>query len=117
MADLSFAKLNTALGTTAFSATGSVLSIDLNLLMGEAAVALTDEKVAEFLTNLLELASEAETAYNADVANTIKLNSYFPPTSGIPSLDTATNNFYVTSSYNFSSRAPLNKAATTAVTA
>lgn len=117
MTDLTFAKLNTALGANAFSATGSVLSIDMNLLMGEPSIALTDEKIAEFFTNLLDLASEAEITYNADVANTIKLNSYFSPTSGIPSLDATTNSFYVSSTYTFSSRAPLNKAQTTAVTA
>jgi hypothetical protein len=89
----------------------------MNLLMGEAAIALSDEKVAEFLTNLLDIASEAETAYNADAANTVKLNSYFPATSGIPSFDVATNKYFVSSTYTFSSRAPLDKAQTTAVTA
>jgi hypothetical protein len=116
MADLTLAKLNTALGQTAFSVSGANLTIDMQKLMGESAISLTDEKIAEFFTNLLDLAAVAETAYNADPANLVKLNSYFEPTSGIPSLDTATNNFYVSSTYTFSSRAPLNKAATTAVT-
>ncbi len=116
MADLSFAKLNTALGQAAFSVSGANLTIDMQKLMGEASISLTDEKIAEFLTNLLDLATEAEDTYNADPANLVKLNSYFSPTSGIPSLDTATNTFYVSSTYTFSSRAPLNKAQTTAVT-
>ena len=117
MADLTFANLNTALGANAFSAAGAVLSIDLSMLMGEASASLSAEKVAEFITNLLDLASEAQDTYNANVANTIKLASYPNPVSGVPAFDTASNNFYVSSTYSFNSRAPLNKAETTAVTA
>ncbi len=117
MADLNFSQLNTALGQTAFSVSGANLTIDLQKLMGESAIALTDQKVAEFLTNLLDVASDAEIAYNANPANTTKLASYASPVSGIPSTDLATGNFYVSSTYSFSSRAPLNKAETTAVTA
>ncbi|MFM7885449.1 MAG: hypothetical protein ACKPCM_01865 [Pseudanabaena sp.] len=117
MADLTFGNLNTALGETAFSVSGANLTIDCNKLMGESAIALTDQKLAEFLTALLDLASEAETAYNANSANTTKLASYPSPVSGIPSFDTGSNTFYVSSTYSFSSRAPLNRAETTAVTA
>ena len=115
--DLSFADLNAALGGAIFSASGGNVTINCTLLMGEAAIALSDKKLAEFVTNLLDAASKAEIAYNAVPANTEKLSSYPTPISGIPSLDTATNNFFVTSTYSFSSRAPLNKAATTAVIA
>ncbi len=117
MIDLTFGDLNTALGSTAFSVAGSELTIDLNLLMGEAAIALTDEKVAEFFTNLLDIAAEAQETFNANVANVTKLASYPQPVSGVPSVDAATGDFYVSSTYSFNSRAPLNKAATTAVTA
>jgi hypothetical protein len=55
MTDLTFGNLNTALGSTAFSVTGSNVTIDLALLMGETTISLTDEKVAEFLTNLLDV--------------------------------------------------------------
>lgn len=117
MADLTFGDLNTALGSTAFSVSGSNVTIDLSLLMGESAIALNDQKIAEFLTNLLDVAVEAEATYNANPANITKLNSYPAPVSGVPNFDATNNNFYVTSNYSFSSRAPLNKAATTAVTA
>ena len=117
MTDLTFGNLNTALGETAFSVSGSTVSIDLNLLMGESSIALTDEKVAEFITNLLDVASKAQITYNANVANTTKLDSYPQPTSGVPATDAVTGGFYVTSTYSFASRQPLNKAATTAVTA
>lgn len=117
MADLTFGKLNTALGQDAFSVSGANLTIDMQKLMGESSISLTDEKIAEFFTNLLDLADEAQITHNANPANLVKLNSYFSPTSGIPALDTPTNTFYVSSTYTFSSRAPLNKSATTAVTA
>lgn len=113
--DLTFGNLNTALGSTAFSVSGSNLTIDLNLLMGESSISLTDEKIAEFLTNLLDLANKAQTTFNANPANTTKLDSYPAAISGIPSQDNGT--FYVASTYSFTSRAPLNKAQTTAVTA
>lgn len=117
MTDLTFGDLNTALGSTAFSVSGSNVTIDLSLLMGESAIALTDQKVAEFITNLLDVASDAQDTFNANPANTTKLDSYPQPVSGVPSTDSVTNTFYVTSTYSFASRAPLNKAATTAVTA
>lgn len=117
MTDLTFGKLNTALGQAAFSVSGANLTIDMQKLMGESAIALTDEKVAEFFTNLLDLASDAQDTYNADPANITKLASYPQAISGVPAFDAASNNFYVSSTYSFNSRAPLNKAATTAVTA
>ncbi|WP_434686911.1 hypothetical protein [Pseudanabaena minima] len=117
MPDLTFGDLNDALEETAFSVSGSELTIDLNLLMGESSISLSDQKVAEFLTNLLDVASAAQEAYNANNANTTKLASYPQPVSGIPFVDVASGNFFVSSTYSFSSQAPLNKAATTAVTA
>ena len=115
MPDLTFADLNTALDEDAFSVSGSELTIDLNLLMGESSIALSDQKVAEFLTNLLDIAAVAQETFNANVANTTKLASYPQPISGVPFVDSGT--FFVSSTYSFNSRAPLNKAATTAVTA
>jgi len=115
--DLTFGDLNTALGETAFSVSGANLTIDLSKLMGESSISLSDEKVAEFLTNLLDVAADAQETYNANPANTTKLSSYALPISGVPTLDTSNNTFYAISTYSFSSRAPLNKAATTAVTA
>ncbi|OIP78081.1 MAG: hypothetical protein AUK48_02375 [Oscillatoriales cyanobacterium CG2_30_44_21] len=115
--DLTFANLNTALGSNAISASGSVLSIDCAQLMGEPSIALTDEKVAELLTNLMDVAADAETAFNANPANTTKLASYPQPVSGVPFIDSTDGNFYVSATYSFASRSPLNKAATTAVNA
>jgi hypothetical protein len=117
MTDLTFGNLNTALGGSAISASGSTLSIDCAVLMGESAIALTDEKVAEFLTRFLEAAATAQETFNDNPANTTKISSYPQPISGVPFLDSASGNYFVASTYSFQSQAPLNKAATTAVTA
>jgi len=117
MTDLTFANLNTALGGAAISASGSNLTIDCSVLMGESAIALSDEKVAEFLTRLFDATAAAEETFNANPANTTKLDSYPLAVSGVPFYDSVTQQYFVTSTYSFQSRAPLNKAATTAVTA
>jgi hypothetical protein len=114
MADITFANLNTALGGSAISASGSTLTI---VLMGESAISLSDQKVAEFLTRLMDATAAAEETFNADPLNTTKLDSYPIAVSGVPFYDSLTQQYFVTSTYSFQSRAPLNKAATTAVTA
>ncbi len=114
--DLTFADLNTALGETGFSVLGSNVTIDLLKVMGEASISLSDQKIAEFVTNLLDLAAKAQAVFNANPANVTKIDSYPEAISGIPSKD-ANGTFYVASTYSFTSKAPLNKAATTAVTA
>ncbi len=116
MTDLTFGDLNTALGATGFSVSGSNVTIDLLAVMGEATISLTDQKIAEFLTNLLDLAAKAQGTFNANPLNTTKIESYPNAISGIPSKDLA-GTYYVASTYSFMSKAPLNKAATTAVTA
>jgi hypothetical protein len=116
MTDLTFGNLNTALGGSAISASGSTLSIDCSVLMGESAIALTDAKVAEFLTRILEASANAQDTFNADPANTTKISSSPQPISGVPFLDSDSGNYFVASTYSFQSQAPLNKAATTAVT-
>ena len=115
--DLSFADLNAALGAAVFSTSGGNVTINCTLLMGEATISLSDNKLAEFVTNLLDVASKAETTYNAIPANVQKLSSYPTPISGVPFFDAPSNNYFVTATYSFASRAPLNKAATTAVIA
>ena len=113
--DLTFADLNVALGQTGITVSGSNVTFDLSLIMGEASISLSDEKLAEFLTNILDLAAKAQTTYNAAPANTTKIESYPSAISGIPSRD-ANGTYYVASTYSFGSKAPLNKAQTTAVT-
>ena len=117
MTDLTFGNLNTALGGSAISVSGSNLTVDVSVLMGESAIALSDAKVAEFVTRLLDATAVAEETFNADPLNTTKLDSYPIAVSGIPFYDSVTQQYFVTSTYSFQSRAPLNKAATTAVTA
>lgn len=117
MPDLSFSDLNTALGGTVFSASGANITIDCSLLMGESAIALSDQKVAELLTRTLDACSKAQDTFNSVTSNLIKLSSYPDPFSGVPVFDSNSGNYFVSSTYSFSSRTPLNKAETTAVIA
>lgn len=115
MADLNFTELNDEFGSAIFSVASGIISLDVSTLIGETGNALSNEKVAEFITKLLDLTSAAQITYNDDVGNTIKLNSYPEPTSGIPVFNSTDNTFYVTSNYAVQTQAPLNKDATTAV--
>lgn len=117
MADLTFAELNTEFGSDIFTVTGGIISLDVSTLINETGNTNADEKVAEFLTKLLDLVSAAQITYNEDVGNVIKLNSYPEPTSGIPVFNATDSTFYVTSNYSVQTQAPLNKDATTAVAA
>jgi hypothetical protein len=116
MSDISFAELSLE-ANDAITASGNLLTIDVTKLMGEATIALTDRKVAEFLTNLLDAAHDAQVTYNADTANTRDIESYGAPTSGIPVRDATTGEFSIVSNYTFSSEAPLDKSRTRAVLA
>ncbi len=116
MADITFAQLNTALGDTVFSASGSTISIDCQKLMGESSIALSDEKVAEFLSRILDAANDAQTAYNSNPANTVDLAAYPGPISGT-AIDDGNGNFFVNSSYTLNVAVPLQRSATSAAIA
>ncbi|WP_425216771.1 hypothetical protein [Tumidithrix helvetica] len=115
-ADLTFANLNTALGGSVLSATGAVLSIDCSLLMGETGIALTDAKVSEFMTRVLDACATAQVAYN--LANPTAQLAGFPPSNGgVPELDPTDGKYYITTRQEMLSRAPINKNETTGVLA
>jgi hypothetical protein len=116
MSDISFAQLSLE-ANDAITAAGNIISIDVTKLMGEASIALTDRKVAEFFTNLLDAAHDAQVTYNADAANPRDIESYGSPSSGIPVRDGTTGEFAVINNYTFSSLTPLDKSRTTAVLA
>lgn len=87
MADLTFTNLAAQLPANALveDAGNNDVTISLKTLMGETAVALTDEKVSEAISKLLSGASAAQTAYNAtDPAPTTPLNGFPSPTRGNP---------------------------------
>jgi hypothetical protein len=118
MADITFGQLNTAFGgNDAVTVVGNKIIFDADKCMGELALAATDMKVAEFITVFLSAANQAQIAYNADPANTADINSYPAPFSGVPELDSTDSKFYVTETYSFQSRSPLDKSNATAVLA
>jgi hypothetical protein len=118
MADISFTDLDTAFGIPgAVSIVGNKISFDAQSCMGEAALVMADMKVAEFFTALLSAANKAQETYNANPANPADLASYPAPFSSVPLVDDADGKSYVTNTYSFSSRAPLDIANATAVLA
>jgi hypothetical protein len=118
MADITFGQLNTAFGgNDAVTVVGNKIIFDAEKCMGELALVTADMKVAEFTTAYLTATNRAQTTYNADPANATDLNSYAAPFSGVPELDSTDNKFYVTETYSFQSRSPLDKSNATAVLA
>ncbi|WP_019501645.1 hypothetical protein [Pseudanabaena sp. PCC 6802] len=117
-ADLTFQQLSAGFGDpAAVTIAGNTIVFDAEKCMGELAIAAADMKVAEFFTVLLTAANTAQIAYNADPGNASDLNSYPAPFSGVPELDATDGKFYVTETYSFQSRSPLDRQSATAVTA
>jgi hypothetical protein len=116
MSDISFAELSLE-ANDSITVAGNIISFDVTKLMGEASIALIDRKVAEFLTNLLDAAHDAQVTYNANAANLRDIESYGAPSSGIPVRDATSGEFSIVSNYTFSSEAPLDKTRTRAVLA
>jgi hypothetical protein len=116
MADLTFANVNAAATAPFITATGATLTIDCAALMGETAIALSDAKVSEFATRLLDAFAAAQSVYN--VANPLAPLAGFPPSlGGVPELDAIDSKYYVTTTHSVATRAPLDKAQTTGVLA
>lgn len=91
MADLTIQNLLDKLPASSMTETADDVTISLKTLMGETAVQLADEKVAEFFTKLLGAAAAAQTDYNA--ANETNLTGYPNPTFGTPTVDGSGNIF------------------------
>jgi hypothetical protein len=91
MADLTLQNVLAKLPASSMTETADDVTISLKTLMGETAVQLDDEKVAEFLTKLLGACSQAQVDYNA--ANETNLTGYPNPTFGTPTTDASGNVF------------------------
>ncbi len=100
--DLTFDELNTALGGSAISLSGSDVVISVSAITGDTYTALTDEGVIEFLYKIRSACTDAQDTANATLADGEKLDS-FPGFSFSPPTD---NQVEVTQSQTF--RIPLN---------
>ena len=110
MADLTLTQLQTAAPANAIvdDVANNDVVISLKALMGEATVDLTDAKVGEAISKLLNAAATAQVTYNA--ANNTgdpDLRSYPRPTAGAPILDTTTGLYTSTFTYTVSVGIPL----------
>lgn len=111
MADLTFTQLQDKLpaGAVTLDAGNSDVLISLKALMAESAVALSDAKVGEAISKILDGAASAQTAYNADAGNAKDLRSYPAPTVGTPIKDATSGVYSSTFTYTTSVAIPLNK--------
>jgi hypothetical protein len=116
MADLLLSQLDAQLPAAAMVEASGDVTISLKALMGESAVALTDAKVSEFVSKLLDACSKAQVAYNAgNGANDADLNSFPSPIAGIPIQDEA-GEWYSSFTHTVSVNVPLSRNDTTGVT-
>lgn len=108
MADLNFSQVQSKLPSNALVASGSDIVISAKALMGESAVALTDQKIGEFLSKLLDAVSRAQTDYNA-ASNPTDFRSYPTPVASAPILNPTTGIYYSSFTYTITVQAPLNR--------
>jgi len=105
MADLTVQQLLDKLPASSMTETADDVTLSLKTLMGETAVQLADEKVAEFFTKLLGAAAAAQVDYNA--ANETNLTGYPNPTFGTPTAD-GSGNIYSRRSHTVVVQVPVN---------
>lgn len=113
MPDLSFQQLAAKLPAGSLVDAGTDVTISLAAVMGEPTVDLADPKVAEALSKLLDAASQAQAAYNADASNQSDLTSYPAPTAGVATRDPQ-GNWSTNMTHTLTVRIPLNRGETTA---
>lgn len=111
MADLKFSQIQAKLPANAItydSATTDV-RISLKALMGESSVQLTDAKVGEAISKLLDACAAAQLDYNVDSANPKDLRSYNAAIASSPVKDATTGIYASTFNYTVSVQIPLDK--------
>ena len=102
--DLTFEEINTALGVTVFSASGSDIMMSVGTLTGDTYTGLTDEGIIEMLYKIRSACSTAQETVNETLADGEKLDS-FPGFSFSPPADG-----YVTVTQSQTVRIPLDTA-------
>lgn len=113
MADLSFTALAAKLPAGSITSNSGDLLISAKAVMGEATVTLTDQKIGEFFSKILDAASNAQTDHNA-VASP-KFRSYNSPVASAPFRDSVTGQYEATFTYTISVNIPLNRDSVNAV--
>lgn len=115
MPDLTFQALQTKLPANSISAASGDLLISVKAVMGEAAVALTEQKLGEFISKLLDAAAAAQNDWNA--INNPKFRSYNQPSASVPYIPPNTTTYVATFTYTTTVDIPLNRDVVSAVEA
>lgn len=107
MADLAFNALVSKLPSGAIIADSGDVLISVRKVMGETGANLTDQKLGEFLSKILEACSKAQDDWNA--VNSPKFRSYNAPSAGTPVRNATTGEYSATFTYTISVNIPLNR--------
>jgi hypothetical protein len=113
MPDLTFTALAAKLPANSITSNSGDLLISVKAVMGEANVALTDQKIGEFFSKLLDAASNAQTDHNA--VATPKFRSYNSPVASAPFKNATTQLYEATFTYTLAVNIPLNRDSVNAV--
>lgn len=115
MADLTFQALQTKLPANSLSSASGDLMISVKAVMGEATVSLTDQKLGEFVSKLLDAAAAAQNDWNA--INNPKFRSYNSPSASTPYIPANSSTYVATFTYTTIVDIPLNRDVVSAVEA
>lgn len=115
MSDLSFTAIQSKLPSGAMTAASGDITISLKAVMGEASVALTDQKVGEFVSKFLDACAAAQNDWNA--INTPKYRSYNVPSASTPYLRSGSTQYSASFTYTTIVDIPLNRDVVDAVEA
>jgi hypothetical protein len=113
MPDLTFTALSAKLPANSITSQSGDLLVSVKAVMGEANVALTDQKIGEFFSKLLDAASNAQIDHNA--VATPKFRSYNSPVASAPFKNPTTQLYEATFTYTLSVNIPLNRDSVNAV--
>ena len=115
MADLSFQTLVSKLPAGSLTEAGGNVTISIRAVMGEATVALTDQKIGEFISKFLDACAAAQNDWNA--VNNPKFRSYNAPSASTPFLKPGTTQYAASFTYTTTVDIPLNRDVVDAVEA
>jgi uncharacterized MnhB-related membrane protein len=109
MSDLTLQNIQAKLpaGAIVLDGANDDVRVSLKALMGESAVALTDAKVGEFVSKLLDACAAAQVDYNAAPGPDIR--SYPTPTASTPIRNATTGQYSSNFTYSVSVAVPLNR--------
>lgn len=105
--DLTWEQLAAALPNGAITFTGTTITLDAEIITGDAYTALGNEGVSEFIHKLLNGASTAQTTANTSLPVGSRLAAFPRVAFGVPSVDPSDGKFYALATHTIQLRIPL----------